>query len=363
MMSPAGDPFNVALIQRAAIDFYPPTINQANLLVEAGFRVVVLDGGQGPRPTALHSDVSLARPLESAGEGTTGVPKSAARRLLDIVRFLVAARAIESSTGASVLIGYDSPAIAAMAAARFRGFTVCHFHEYPEVPSNEGRKVDAQHRIARRYARSADLIVMPDRHRAEALEKEDGLTGPSLVVRNCPRRLTQLPAGRLRKALDGKRGKYTVLFQGAVSQSYYADRIVESMPWWPSESQLVFLGPVKAACERSLLGIARDVGMLERVVLLPRVPYSDLFGYTVDADLGLTMARPHSFNFAHTAGTSNKRYEFMACGIPQISNHGPGMYELIEANGVGLCVDPENPEEIGRRVAYLLGNETLRRKM
>jgi glycosyltransferase involved in cell wall biosynthesis len=39
------------------------------------------------------------------------------------------------------------------------------------------------------------------------------------------------------------------------------------------------------------------------------------------------------------------------------------MYELIEANGVGLCVDPENPEEIGRQVAYLLGNETLRRKM
>lgn len=363
MLLPKGRQFDIALIQRAAIDFYPPTINQANLLAEAGLQVAALDGGKGPRPGALHTSVGLFRPLESAANGGNSPPASAVRRLLGTVRFLLAVREIQSSTNIGALIGYDSPGIAAMAAARFRGFTICHFHEYPKVPGNEGLKVDAQHRVARRIARSSNITVMPDVYRAAALAAEDRLERSPMVVRNCPRKLAQLPIGRLSKAFTGKQGRFTVLFQGAVSENYYADKIIESMPWWPAESVMVFLGPTTSALKQRLLGIAREAGVAERLVLLQQVPYSDLFGYTVDADLGLTMIKPHTFNFAHMAGASNKRYEFMACGIPQITNHGPGMRELVEESGVGLCVDPEIPEEIGRQVTYLLVNEPLRRKM
>jgi glycosyltransferase involved in cell wall biosynthesis len=348
--------FDAALIQRAAIDFYPPTLNQANLLAEEGLRVAVLDGGIGARPAALHPDVRLMRPMQSA-------PASAAHRLLGLIRFRLAVRMLQSSTGVKLRIGYDSPGISVMAATRFRGLTVCHFHEYPETPSNEGRRVDAQHRVARRSARSADLTVMPDSYRAAALAEEEKLDRLPTVVRNCPRRLTAPPADRLSKTKSLRRGKLTVLFQGAISENYYADTIVKSMVWWPVGSVMVFLGPIKAAFEARLRELARELEVSRRVVLLPQVPYSDLFGYTVGADLGLTMIKPHTFNFAHMAGASNKRYEFMACGIPQISNHGPGMQQVIEGNGVGICVDPESPEEIGRQIAYLLSNESLRRKM
>jgi glycosyltransferase involved in cell wall biosynthesis len=354
--SPDAGPFDVALIQRAALDFYPPTINQANLLAEAGLRVVALDGGMGAPPTALHPGVRLVRPL---GE----TPANAVRRLVRSVQFLHAVRAVQARSGAKVRIGYDSPGIAALAAARFQGLTVCHFHEYPEVPGNEGRKVDLQHRVARRLARDADLTVMPDSFRAQALAAEDRWQRMPAIVRNCPRKVTQLPTDRLSRVLAGRQRRFTVLFQGAVSVNYYADAIVKSMDWWPQDAVMVFLGPVKGAFEERLRELARQVGVLDRVFLLPQVPYSDLFGYTVGADLGLTLIKPHTFNFAHMAGASNKRYEFMACGIPQISNHGPGMSDLIEGNGVGICVDPESTEEIGRQVSYLLGNEPLRRDM
>jgi glycosyltransferase involved in cell wall biosynthesis len=204
---------------------------------------------------------------------------------------------------------------------------------------------------------------MPDVHRAAALAHEENLARLVMVVRNCPRRLTRLPPGRLTEAMLGRQKRFTVLFQGAVAENYYADKIIQSMVWWPPESVMVFLGPTKGAFDERLREIARDVGVPDRVVLLSQVPYCDLFGYTVGADLGLTMIKPHSFNFAHMAGASNKRYEFMACGVPQISNRGPGMHDLVEGNGVGLCVDPEDPEEIGHQVAYLLGNEPLRRRM
>ena len=351
-----GAQFDLALIQRAAIDHYPPTINQANMLAEAGLRVVALDGGIGAPPDALHSDVRLVRSLQ-------GAPTGAVSRLLGIIRFLLAVRAVHSSTSIKARIGYDSPGIASMAATRFQGLTVCHFHEYPEIPSNEGRKVDAQHRVARRLARSSDLTVMPDSYRAEAVAQEEKLERFPTVVRNCPRRLTRLPADKLRGAISGRQGRFTVLFQGAVSENYYASTIVRSMAWWPVESVVVFLGPVKDELEGRLIELARDMDVSQRVVLLPQVPYSALFGYTVGADLGLTLIKPHTFNFAHMAGASNKRYEFMACGIPQISNRGPGMQELIEGNEVGICVDPDNPEELGRQIAYLLRDEPLRRRM
>ncbi|MFH1089945.1 MAG: glycosyltransferase, partial [Pseudomonadota bacterium] len=46
--------------------------------------------------------------------------------------------------------------------------------------------------------------------------------------------------------------------------------------------------------------------------------------------------------------------EYMAAGIPVIASHFPLWREIVEDNGCGLCVNPQDPEEIAQAVRYVL---------
>jgi glycosyltransferase involved in cell wall biosynthesis len=65
----------------------------------------------------------------------------------------------------------------------------------------------------------------------------------------------------------------------------------------------------------------------------------------------------------YTAGAVNKRFEYMALGVPQIANTGPGMSEVIEDSGAGVLVDCEDPASIGEKICSLLSNPEWRRRI
>jgi glycosyltransferase involved in cell wall biosynthesis len=123
---------------------------------------------------------------------------------------------------------------------------------------------------------------------------------------------------------------------------------------------MVFIGPINADYKKYLVNLCSNK---KRLIFIGQMPYVDLFSYTVDADISFTMIKPINFNFLNMAGASNKRYEMMTCGVPQISNIGPGMKELIEDNVVGVCIDPDDVSNITRAVNMLLANKEIRVSM
>lgn len=48
-----------------------------------------------------------------------------------------------------------------------------------------------------------------------------------------------------------------------------------------------------------------------------------------------------------------KFFEYMAAGLPIVASDFPGWRKLIVNNGVGLCVDPEDPEAVGKALDWL----------
>lgn len=335
-------------------------------MAEAGISVEILDGGEGPRPLGLDNSIQLHRPLRTlhvkgnthllVARQKTRLQRNALfrRTLLDLQKKRIELR-----------ICYDSPAISLAGLAKFPHSTFHHYHEYPEAYPPRWY-LNLQHWLATRFSRHADLVIVPDDYRALALQEKKKLVPASVkVVPNCPRLMSSLPTGRLRTIVKDvhPNAQYIVLFQGAISENYYADQIVRSIKWWPDDAVMVFLGPVHTVTHQTLLNLAHSEQVADRILFLPQVAYMQLFHYTVDADLGMSMIRPVTFNFEHMAGASNKRYEFMACGIPQITNYGPGMQELIEENGIGMCVWPQSAQAIGMAVRHLLESELRRKAM
>jgi glycosyltransferase involved in cell wall biosynthesis len=270
-----------------------------------------------------------------------------------------------------ILIAYEPPAIAS--AGRWlpllyprKPVCVWHFHEYPEVTSDVRWGGGADLGWARRHLHWADLVVLPDPGRAKLLQRAIPSAPAPAVVMNCPRRLHQLPAPTLRERLKA-RGVVvpgpTVLFHGVVGGSYALSPLVRSMAYWPPESLCVLAGISTAAFRRSLQAEAASLGFGARLVFLGVPDPAENWSLRAGADMAATLLIPNSLNTCFSVGASNKRFEAMAAGVPQVSDRNPGVPEMVEGNGVGLCAPHDNPEAIGRAVAKLLNDEPLRRQM
>ncbi|MFZ9848364.1 MAG: glycosyltransferase family 4 protein [Flavobacteriales bacterium] len=58
-----------------------------------------------------------------------------------------------------------------------------------------------------------------------------------------------------------------------------------------------------------------------------------------------------------------KMFEYMMAGIPVIASDFPLWKQIIEEYNCGICVDPQNPNEIRKAILSLLSNDELAEKM
>ncbi|MDA3909729.1 MAG: glycosyltransferase family 4 protein [Bacteroidales bacterium] len=65
----------------------------------------------------------------------------------------------------------------------------------------------------------------------------------------------------------------------------------------------------------------------------------------------------------HINAQPNKIFEYMASGIPVIGSNFPLWKLIIEDNQCGICVNPENPEEIAAAINTLVDNPRLAKEM
>jgi glycosyltransferase involved in cell wall biosynthesis len=58
-----------------------------------------------------------------------------------------------------------------------------------------------------------------------------------------------------------------------------------------------------------------------------------------------------------------KMFEYMAAGLPVIASRFPLWQDIIEGNGCGLCVDPEDPQAIAAAIDHLCRHPHIARRM
>lgn len=56
----------------------------------------------------------------------------------------------------------------------------------------------------------------------------------------------------------------------------------------------------------------------------------------------------------HFTALPNKMFEYMSAGIAVLASDFPMWRNLIEAEGAGVCVNPQDPKAIGHALAELL---------
>ena len=361
---------DVLAVIRAPLEQYPPSIFQVALLAEAGLRMAVVD--------LFHPDIKLMEfrgQVERIHAGRHTMlykeqPPPRLTRFHNTLGFIRTVRRAWRELEPKVVIAYDDrgcPMVGKAIGGNSGSRIVSHFHELSVYNPGDGWGAWQANRYCRKFARQSDLVIFPDRFRAEIFTKQARLPRPPSIVMNCPRKISVLPANALAPYLKFARHENSrvVFFQGWMGPHRGLESLIRSMTTWPADSVLVLVGPAPDAYRKSLIELAAQTGVTKRLLMIGMVSLEELNGLIAGADVAVALfpSDTDDLNFRYLAGASNKRFMYMSLGVAQVANTGPGMSEIIEQPKCGLLVNPNVPEEVGRAICQLLTDETMRKEM
>ncbi len=352
---------DVLLVTRACIDSYPPTRNQANILAERGLRVGVIDLNDPLRAgTELHETIYRRQPHRQWNSKTER-PPSLPIRVLRRLQFARATAETIREHRPAVVIGYDFIGAEHLPFSDPDIVKLCHFHELfiDETDMTRGSR-RAMRKVCRHWP-GIRQISFPDDHRARAFMETLHPACPTVTVMNCPRLMKDIPVPLRPEDLRNRVGNgYAVVFLGSVGQDQGVIETVRSMSFWPEKAHFVIIGPASEVMRDTLMNAAPDAAARKRVHLLGARPHREALGLASLADVAVAMVQPNNRNWELSAGAINKRFEYAALGLAQVTSDLPGVRSIFGDPQTALLVPPSDCDAIGKAIRKLLDDKELR---
>lgn len=356
----------ILLILRPPLEHYPPSIYQANILSENGFRVSAL---QESKLSGNVVEVGLNPEIQRHYVFPSNPHRSFLGRIARVAAYRRKVRKFIHKFQPDIVIAYDAEAAWAIGrcAQRSGAKLVWHFHEIPEYQSGAWT-INTANRFVWRHAKLADLIIFPDPGRAAIFAADSGIDVNTIpIVANSPRRDMPVPKPSLRMGLYGRipPSAKILLYHGSIGSSHGLEAAIQSMPQWPDDVFFVAKGGVHPKYAERLTGLAASIGVANRFILFDPgfQPTMEHLANVAGADVGWTVLDPVSNNWKYSALASNKRFECMALGLPQITDSGALLKNLIESNNCGLCVASDSRHSIADAVNTIMSDSALRQLM
>lgn len=333
------------LLSPAPVDGYPPVQHQARLLAGQGYLVELI--------TVPRFSNSRNVAFSHAGVHITVLPLRTGRGLQTIIRLLSFSIALirlrfRYRRYRLVEIDYDPLAMLISDLTPFRPLLrIAHFHE----------SLDAIDRLWLQYRlkntiQAYQQVVVADHARSELLTQQLNLKSKTIVVPNYPLRLDD----RSLCAVDKKKDVFEVIYAGSIGKDQKLDVVLEALKYCPENVSLTLLGNSELPTAKDLLRRAKQLGIVQRLHMPGWLDYQEVPRRLACANLAVSFYNPDQINTRNSVGASNKRYEYMRAGLPQIGDMNPGVPELIEGNRIGRCVQSYSPRELANLICEYAAN-------
>lgn len=333
---------------------YPPLERSAHMFAERGWRVHFLGvaAAGAARELAMSPHPNIDVRLLPRGPG--GI-----LRPLTYARFLAAGLAAVRRIKPDVVYCSDLRSYpVGLAASRTPSVqTVLHEHDSP--PAGTSPLTRALLAVRRSFARRASLCVIPQDARAAAFRAATGAERV-VVAYNCPSRAeigprtSQRPGGRL-----------TLWYHGSLGPGQFPEAVIGALAVLPEDVDLAFAGyetVSTAGYVDRLQALAANLGVAGRVRYHGRVPLrADLMALASQCHVGLSL---FASQFREPmVGASNKPFDYLACGLPLLTNATPEWEGFFGAAGVSKGCDPDSAASIASAVMSMRDNPAIREEM
>jgi glycosyltransferase involved in cell wall biosynthesis len=166
----------------------------------------------------------------------------------------------------------------------------------------------------------------------------------------------RFPDPDLREHLDAE-GKFIVSFIGTLGLAHGLDTLIAAAErFQKTEPQIVFAIVGEGADRERIAGIARGK-RLTNVCFVPQQLRERVPDYIAASDACLVLLKKSEV-FETVIPT--KMLEFMSCARPVILGVRGQAREIIEGSRAGICIEPENPEQLCDAILKLRSQDWLR---
>jgi colanic acid biosynthesis glycosyl transferase WcaI len=230
-----------------------------------------------------------------------------------------------------------------------------------------GNADSALHRLLRRIAgflyRKADQIVVVTPAFREYLVSKWHVPPEkiSIVPNGVETRIfsPRFPDPELRKSLDGG-GKFIVSFIGTLGLAHGLETLITAAErFQKTEPNILFVLVGEGADRQRIAGIAQARG-ITNIRFVTQQAREKIPDYIAVSDACLVLLKKSEV-FETVIPT--KMLEFMSCARPVILGVGGQAREIVERSRAGICVEPENPEELCEAILKLRNEEWLRESL
>lgn len=169
------------------------------------------------------------------------------------------------------------------------------------------------------------------------------------VVRNIPDRINVTEI-KSRQELNLPADKKIILLQGAgINIERGAEEAIDAMQW-VEDAMLLIIGGGDALEKLKVRSQKSEVE--NKVVFLPKMKPENLYHYTCNADIGLSLDKDTNINYRYSL--PNKLFDYVNAGVPVLASALPEVQAFIDKYYVGVCIKSHDPQHIAEMMNFML---------